>query len=139
MLRIHTGHGKAGSDTELLADFVITKEQRRAIAIIGDPDLDMLWRLDMFYTAVGLAIEERSGLRTSPMMERKYTRAWGACLHGRAVGRFVETSTGSASRRFGNSLRPARNWSTMRLQPLKPLPTWQGREEAISRKDLCQS
>ncbi|WP_192252273.1 NifX-associated nitrogen fixation protein [Mesorhizobium caraganae] len=61
--------GKA--DAELLADFIITKEQRRAIPIIGDPGPDVLWRLDMFYTAVGLAIEERSGLMTSPMMEMK--------------------------------------------------------------------
>lgn len=59
--------GKA--DAELLAAFIITKEQRRAIPIIGDPDPDVLWRLDMFYTAVGLAIEERCGLMASPMIE----------------------------------------------------------------------
>ena len=61
--------GKA--DTELLAAFIITKEQRRAIPIIGDPDPDVLWRLEMFYTAVGLAIEERCGLMASPMMENE--------------------------------------------------------------------
>lgn len=33
----------------------------------------------MFYTAVGLGIEERSGL-IPPMMEMKSTRAWGACF-----------------------------------------------------------
>ncbi|MER9313334.1 hypothetical protein NKI51_29395 [Mesorhizobium australicum] len=51
----------------------------------------------MFYTAVGLRIEERSGLITSPTMEMK---RWGLrtiAFHGRAVGRSVETSTGSAS------------------------------------------
>ncbi|WP_192243926.1 NifX-associated nitrogen fixation protein [Mesorhizobium silamurunense] len=62
--------GKAAA--ELLADFIITKEQRRAIPIIGDPDPDVLWRLDMFYTAVGLAIEERSSLMASPMMEMSH-------------------------------------------------------------------
>ncbi|RUU06423.1 NifX-associated nitrogen fixation protein, partial [Mesorhizobium sp. USDA-HM6] len=60
------------SDAELLGDFIITKEKRRAIPIIGDPDPDVLWRLDMFYTAVGLAIEERSGLMASPMMEMSH-------------------------------------------------------------------
>ncbi|ADV14836.1 putative nitrogen fixation protein [Mesorhizobium australicum WSM2073] len=59
--------GKA--DRELLAAFIITKEQRRGIPIIGDPDPDVLWRLDMFYTAIGLAIEERCGLMASPIME----------------------------------------------------------------------
>ncbi|WP_352887420.1 DUF269 domain-containing protein [Mesorhizobium sp. M0862] len=39
--------------------------------VIGDPEPDVLWRLDMFYTTVGLAIEERSGLMTSPMTEMK--------------------------------------------------------------------
>ncbi|MER9436088.1 DUF269 domain-containing protein [Mesorhizobium sp. M0618] len=48
--------------------------------IIGDPDPDVLWRLDMFYTAVGLAIEERSGLMTSPMIEMKTVRPSGPCF-----------------------------------------------------------
>ncbi|MER8511118.1 DUF269 domain-containing protein [Mesorhizobium sp. M0894] len=47
---------------------------------IGDPDPDVLWRLDMFYTAVGLAIEERSGVMTSPTTEMKAMGATGACF-----------------------------------------------------------
>ncbi|MER9196918.1 DUF269 domain-containing protein [Mesorhizobium australicum] len=48
--------------------------------MIGDPDPDVLWRLDMFHTAVGLAIEERSGLMTSPMMEMKAMGASDDCF-----------------------------------------------------------
>ncbi len=59
------GSWEGKADAELLADFIITKEQRRAVPINGDPDPDVLWRLDMFYTAVGRAIGERSGLMTS--------------------------------------------------------------------------
>ncbi|RAZ83004.1 NifX-associated nitrogen fixation protein [Mesorhizobium hawassense] len=66
------GSWEGKSDAQLLGDFIVTKEQRRAIPIIGDPDPDVLWRLDMFYTAVGLAIEERSGLMASPMMEMSH-------------------------------------------------------------------
>ncbi|MGX7877068.1 NifX-associated nitrogen fixation protein [Mesorhizobium sp. ORM6] len=62
--------GKA--DAELLADFIVSKEQRRTIPIIGDPDPDVLWRLDKFYTAVALAIEERSSLMASPMIEMSH-------------------------------------------------------------------
>ncbi|MER9876971.1 NifX-associated nitrogen fixation protein [Mesorhizobium sp. M0195] len=71
LVRAHDSHGswEGKSDAELLADFIITKEQRRAIPIIGDPDPDVLWRLEIFYAAVALAIEERSGLMASPMME----------------------------------------------------------------------
>lgn len=72
------GSWQGRADAELLADFIITKEQRRAIPIIGDPDPDVLWRLDTFYTAVRLAIEERSGLMTSPITETKPMGASGA-------------------------------------------------------------
>lgn len=47
----------------------IPKDQRRAIPIIGDPDPLVLWRLDTFYAAVDLAIEERSDLVVSRTME----------------------------------------------------------------------
>ncbi|MER9831214.1 NifX-associated nitrogen fixation protein [Mesorhizobium sp. M0134] len=74
LVRAHDSHGswEGKSDAELLGDFIITREQRRAIPIISDPDPDVLWRLEMFYTAVGLAIEERSGLMASPMMEMSH-------------------------------------------------------------------
>ncbi|ESY79339.1 hypothetical protein X740_16265 [Mesorhizobium sp. LNHC221B00] len=74
LVRAHDSHGswEGKSNTELLGDFIITREKRRAIPIIGDPDPDVLWRLEMFYTAVGLAIEERSGLIASPMMEMSH-------------------------------------------------------------------
>ncbi|QPB24660.1 NifX-associated nitrogen fixation protein [Rhizobium sp. 007] len=56
-------------DADLLANFTVTDEQRRAIPIIGDPDPYVLWKLDIFYAAVGLAIEERSDLLVSRTME----------------------------------------------------------------------
>ncbi|TGS26305.1 DUF269 domain-containing protein, partial [bacterium M00.F.Ca.ET.180.01.1.1] len=37
--------------------------------IIGDPDPDVLWRLDKYYAAIGLAIGERCGLMASPMIQ----------------------------------------------------------------------
>ncbi|MER8522573.1 DUF269 domain-containing protein [Mesorhizobium sp. M1076] len=75
-----SGSREGKSDAELLGDFIITRKQRRAIPIIGDPDPDVLWRLDMFYTAVGLRIEERSGLMTSPTMEMKPMGASDDCF-----------------------------------------------------------
>ncbi|ESX08291.1 hypothetical protein X768_22770 [Mesorhizobium sp. LSJC265A00] len=44
------GSWEGKSDAELLADFIVTRKQRRAIPVIGDPDPDVLWRLDLFYT-----------------------------------------------------------------------------------------
>jgi probable nitrogen fixation protein len=33
------------SDASILGDFIVTKEQRKEIPIIGDPDPDVLWLL----------------------------------------------------------------------------------------------
>jgi len=63
------GSWEGKSDEQLLRPFVVTKEERRAIPIMGDPEPEVLWRLDKFYVAVGLSIEQRSGVMTGPMMK----------------------------------------------------------------------
>lgn len=60
------------SNEALLAPYIITKEQRREIPIIGDPDPETLWRLELFYNAVGLAIERRTGIMVKPMMKMSH-------------------------------------------------------------------
>jgi len=60
------------SDVSLLDPYVVTKEQRREIPIIGDPDPEILWRLELFYNAVGLAIERRTGCMVQPMMKMSH-------------------------------------------------------------------
>jgi probable nitrogen fixation protein len=57
------------SDASLLADFIVTKEQRKLIPIIADPDPDIVGRVEQFYAAVGLAFEGETGLMASPMMK----------------------------------------------------------------------
>ena len=60
------------SEASLLAPFIVTREQLREMPLIDDPDPDILWRVEMFYTAVGLAIERRTGLIASPMMKMSH-------------------------------------------------------------------
>jgi probable nitrogen fixation protein len=60
------------SDEEILAPFIITKAQRREIPIIDDPDPDTLWRLELFYAAIGLGIEKRTNLIATPMMKMSH-------------------------------------------------------------------
>jgi len=60
------------SDLELLAPYVVDKEARRQIPIIGDPDPEILWRLELFYNAVGLAIERTTGNMVQPMMKMSH-------------------------------------------------------------------
>ena len=67
------------SDLDLIAPYIITKEQRREIPIMGDPDPETLWRLELFYNAVGLSVERASGIMVSPMMK----------MHHEGFGRLV--------------------------------------------------
>jgi probable nitrogen fixation protein len=50
----------------ILAPYVVTKEQRRAIPVIGDPDEIMLARIKAFYNAVSSLIEKECGLMAVP-------------------------------------------------------------------------
>lgn len=59
-------------DVDLLAPFIVTKEARRSIPIIGDPDPDTMHRVEQFYQAVGLAIEQKTGLMASAMMKMSH-------------------------------------------------------------------
>ncbi len=63
------GAWEGKSDAIVLGEYIVTKEQRKEMPIIGDPDPDILWRVEMFYNAVGLAIERRTGLIAGPMMK----------------------------------------------------------------------
>ncbi|MGO9546518.1 MAG: NifX-associated nitrogen fixation protein [Rhodomicrobium sp.] len=70
------------TDLELLAPYVITKEQRREMPIIGDPDPETIWRLELFYNAVGLSVERATGIMVSPMMK----------MHHEGFGKMVLTA-----------------------------------------------
>lgn len=52
----------------VLAPFVLTKEQRRQIPIVGDPDDVTLARVKAFYNAIAAMIEKECGLMAVPMM-----------------------------------------------------------------------
>ena len=63
------GSWEGKADAEVLAPFVVTKEQRKLIPIIEDPDPDVLWRVELFYNACGLAIERKTSLIAAPMIK----------------------------------------------------------------------
>jgi probable nitrogen fixation protein len=72
--RAQDTHGvwEGKTDAVLLAPYIVTKEQRRELPIIGDPDPEVLWRVELFFNAVGLAIERSSGVMVSPMMKMSH-------------------------------------------------------------------
>lgn len=73
------GHWTDRSDADLLTPYILTPEARRKLPIIADPDPDQLWRLEMFYAAVGLAIERRTGIVAQPMI-RMHHEGFGRAL-----------------------------------------------------------
>ena len=93
------------SDLELLEPYIVDKEKRREIPIMGDPDPETLWRLELFYNAVGLAIERGTGIMVSPMMK----------MHHEGFGRMVLIA-GPAG---GRQQAPARRASLRLRQPRK--------------------
>ncbi len=66
------GAWEGKSDEQLLEPYVLDKEKRKTIPIIGDPDPETLWRMELFYNAVGLSIERASGIMVSPMMKMSH-------------------------------------------------------------------
>jgi probable nitrogen fixation protein len=50
--------------------------------MMSDPDPETLWRMELFYNAIGLAIERATGVMVSPMMK----------LHHEGFGRLVLTA-----------------------------------------------
>ena len=83
-VRAQDAHGawEGKSDLDLLRPFILDKAQRREIPIIGDPDPKTLWRIELFYNAVGLAVERSTGIMVSPIMK----------MHHEGFGRIVLTA-----------------------------------------------
>jgi probable nitrogen fixation protein len=70
------------TDMDLLEPYILTKEKLREIPIMSDPDPETLWRMELFYNAVGLTIERITGVMVSPLIK----------LHHEGFGRLVLTA-----------------------------------------------
>lgn len=73
-LRAQDTHGtwEGKSDAKLLEPYILTAEQRRALPMLGDPDPETLWRLELFHNAIGLSIERATGCMVTPMMKMSH-------------------------------------------------------------------
>lgn len=73
-MRAQDTHGawEGKSDLKILKPFILTPEERRAIPVMGDPDPETLWHLEIFYNAIAVAIERETGRMVSPMMKMSH-------------------------------------------------------------------
>lgn len=79
--RAEDGHGvwEGKKDRELLEPYILDRDKRRALPIVGDPDPETIWRLELFFNAVAVSIEKATGVMISPMLK----------MHHEGFGRIV--------------------------------------------------
>lgn len=79
--RAQDAHGAwdGKSNAQLLDPYILDKERRKQIPLMGDPDPETLWRMELFYNAVGLCIERATGVMVTPMMK----------MHHEGFGRMI--------------------------------------------------
>jgi probable nitrogen fixation protein len=78
--RAQDGNGawSGKNDGEILAPLVVPRQRRRDLPG-GSADAEVFWRIELFYTAVGRAIEARTGVACTPMLK----------MHHEGYGRVV--------------------------------------------------
>lgn len=60
------------TDFDLIEPYIVDKAKRREIPLVGDPDPETIWRLELYYNAIGLTIERATGCMVSPMMKMSH-------------------------------------------------------------------
>lgn len=90
-LRAHdtTGTWERKTDAELLNRYLVSPEQRRAMPLIADPGPEVIWRLEQFWSAAGLAVEQATGLIATPLIKLSHEGFGRGVL---IVGRLVAAS-----------------------------------------------
>ncbi|SDR77365.1 NifX-associated nitrogen fixation protein [Pseudomonas oryzae] len=56
------------SDARVLDPLVLTKERRKAIPVVGDPDETTISRIKAYYNAIAQLVEARTGLLAVPVI-----------------------------------------------------------------------
>ncbi len=67
------------SDLQLLDPYILDKERRKQIPMLGDPDPETIWRLELFYNAIALTIERATGVMVTSLMK----------MHHEGFGRMI--------------------------------------------------
>ena len=62
------------TDLDLLREFVVSADERQGTPVDGEPDPDLMHRVQQYYRAVGLRIEQRAGLMASPTIDLRGDR-----------------------------------------------------------------
>ena len=80
------GTWDTAGDHEILDPFVMTKERKREMPVIGDPDELVMARIKAWYNALSASIEAETGLMAVPMVNITHEGFGRAII---AVGRLI--------------------------------------------------
>ena len=71
---------------KILSPFVLTRERKAEIPIVGDPDEETIARVKVFYNAIAVLIEKECGLMAVPLVHLTHEGFGRAFIH---VGKLV--------------------------------------------------
>ena len=74
------------SDAEVLDPFILSKERRQNIPIVGDPDEIVMERVRAFYNAIAVLVEKECKLMAVPLVNLTH-EGFGRCLI--SVGKLI--------------------------------------------------
>jgi probable nitrogen fixation protein len=92
---------------KILAPFILTKEQRREVPIVGDPDEEIMGRVKAYYNAIASLVEKITGLMPIPMIN----------LHHEGFGRVMITVGKLVA--FEKTLRDIHRFSFLSLEKMQ--------------------
>jgi len=92
---------------KILEPFIITKEKKREIPIVGDPDEETIGRVKAYYNAIASLIEKITGLMPIPMIN----------LHHEGFGRVMITVGKLVV--FEKTLRDVHRFSFLTLEKMQ--------------------
>jgi probable nitrogen fixation protein len=92
---------------KIIAPFIMTKEQRRQVPIVGDPDEEIMGRVKAYYNAISSLIEKVTGLMPIPMIN----------LHHEGFGRVMITVGKLVA--FEKTLRDVHRFSFLTLESMQ--------------------
>jgi probable nitrogen fixation protein len=73
---------------EIIDPFIMTKERKREVPIIGDPDEEVMARVKAWYNALSASIEAKTGLMAVPLINLSHEGFGRAII---AVGKLIVT------------------------------------------------